>query len=385
MVDVIQEMIPTSGSVSTTNSMKKRKNTKVAEETTLSSERRISTNNSMKKLKSPKAKMANLIPETIITQVEKIHTPIRLKNSPVIYISPFITISRGKENSRREYHERRSNFYESPTISALQKNTTPKAGATFFENLLREEERRLNELCSNWEMYENSENPPEEACDMIRMAIGQTKLLLRKKFGKFMELISECRCPTSEKMVTCLDLHGFWDITRIQINNLDGRFENLNRLKSTNWEEIVPPPLSKKQRKPKKNNVKKKEVKSSLRDLIKEQRKKNVLKENKNSPMIVVTTPRRRLSNILNTTFPQSDTLTPFNLRTNTPKSILKSGHFPKDRSIRKTKSVLFRESMGKENILESSNLIQFSPDPETSLHQYPRRSSRLAEKRINC
>ncbi|XP_031349439.1 guanylate kinase-associated protein mars-like isoform X2 [Photinus pyralis] len=296
-------------------------------------------------------------------------TPVE-NDPPVTYISPFITVSRGKENSRREYHNR---------PSGVQKNMTPKAGARYFENLLQKQEQRLSQLCCSWETYSDTQNPPEEACDMIRMAIGQTKLLMRKKFTKFQELIGQCKNSNGDKIVTCLDLHGFWDIILIQINNLDSRFENLDRLKTNNWEEILPvAPTSTKQVKLKKvSNTKRKGVKSSLRDLIKEQRKKN-MKEIKNSPMIVVTTPRSKLANISNILH-ESAAVTPRNQRAiNTPKSILKPERTPKQRSIRKVKSVLFSESTEKENLCETSNLIQFSPNKSV---EHPRRSSRLAEK----
>ncbi|XP_031356420.1 guanylate kinase-associated protein mars-like isoform X1 [Photinus pyralis] len=292
-------------------------------------------------------------------------TPVK-NDSPVAYISPFITVSRGKENARREYHNRRFNLFESPTASGVQKNMTPKAGARYFENLLQIQEQRLTQLCCSWETYSYTQNPPEEACDMIRMEIGQTKLLMRKKFTKFQELIGQCKNSNGDKIVTCLDLHGFWDIILIQINNLDSRFENLDRLKTNNWEEILPvAPTSTKQVKLKKvSNTKRKGVKSSLQDLIKEQRKKN-MKEIKNSPMIVVTTPRSKLADISNILH-ESAVVTPRNQRAMPERT-------PKQHSIRKVKSVLFSESTEKENLCETSNLIQFSPNKSV---EHPRRSS---------
>lgn len=64
------------------------------------------------------------------------------------------------------------------------------------------------------------ENPAEEACDMINVAIGQTELLINKKFRQFQELINMCETGNSEKPVQCLDLHGFWDMITIQVINI---------------------------------------------------------------------------------------------------------------------------------------------------------------------
>lgn len=75
---------------------------------------------------------------------------------------------------------------------------------------------------------------------MINVAIGQSQLLINKKFEQFRGLIKRCENKDPDAPVTCEDLHGFWDMVYIQVVNLDKRFENLKQLKENNWEEIIP-------------------------------------------------------------------------------------------------------------------------------------------------
>lgn len=102
---------------------------------------------------------------------------------------------------------------------------------------------------------------------MINVAIGQSQLLINKKFEQFRGLIHKCKSRNSEAPVTCEDLHGFWDMVYIQVGNLDKRFENLEKLRANNWEEIVPERKTTSKVKP----LKKKTAKSNanLRDIIK--------------------------------------------------------------------------------------------------------------------
>jgi disks large-associated protein 5 len=64
---------------------------------------------------------------------------------------------------------------------------------------------------------------PSEASEMIDAAVGQTQLLLRSKFNQFRDLINKCEkslAGETDKLVTCLDLEGFWDMVFIQVQEL---------------------------------------------------------------------------------------------------------------------------------------------------------------------
>lgn len=74
---------------------------------------------------------------------------------------------------------------------------------------------------------------------MINAAIGQSQLLISKKFEQFRSLIRRCETKDQSAPVTCEDLHGFWDMVYIQVINLEKRFDNLKQLKENNWQETV--------------------------------------------------------------------------------------------------------------------------------------------------
>nr|XP_015840217.1 PREDICTED: disks large-associated protein 5 isoform X1 [Tribolium castaneum] len=203
------------------------------------------------------------------TESDEVQTPIKV--APPTYISPFVTISRGKNSARKEYVVRKLGQSFSSNIDTPD-YTSPKAGAVYFTWLLDSEISRLKDMCDQWTTYKNEMDPPEEAVSMIDVALGQTNLLITKKFEQFRGLIHKCQSEPEEALVTCEDLHGFWDMMHLQVNNLDKRFANLDNLKANNWQEIIPEvkkDVKKKSRKPK--TVK---ASSALREAIQAARKK---------------------------------------------------------------------------------------------------------------
>lgn len=53
---------------------------------------------------------------------------------------------------------------------------------------------------------------------MINVAVGQSQLLINKKFEQFRSLIDRCANKNGDNPVTCEDLHGFWDMVYIQVS-----------------------------------------------------------------------------------------------------------------------------------------------------------------------
>lgn len=116
-------------------------------------------------------------------------------------------------------------------------------------------------------LFQEEQSPPEEACDMINVAIGQSQLLMTKKFKQFRGLIENCATGNTESLVTCEDLHGFWDVVYMQVVNLEERFKNLEKLRENNWEEIVPEKKVVKKAKPARKKVAASH--SNMKDIIK--------------------------------------------------------------------------------------------------------------------
>ncbi|XP_033252008.1 guanylate kinase-associated protein mars-like [Drosophila miranda] len=84
---------------------------------------------------------------------------------------------------------------------------------------------------------------------MINVAIGQTNLLSTKKLMQFSGLIDRCEAGATgknhrpydgseeTKPVQAEDLEGWWDMLRLQSENVDKRFDNLKRWKQNNWQD----------------------------------------------------------------------------------------------------------------------------------------------------
>jgi hypothetical protein len=77
-------------------------------------------------------------------------------------------------------------------------------------------------MCQEWLQIQCSvPDLPPEASDLISAAVGQTQLLLTKKFLQFHGLINRCEnvaeLEATEPAVTCSDLDGFWDMMYMQV------------------------------------------------------------------------------------------------------------------------------------------------------------------------
>ncbi|GJQ71404.1 hypothetical protein Trydic_g11131 [Trypoxylus dichotomus] len=178
--------------------------------------------------------------QTAVTNAFKPSNTPASKRNPIVYISPFVTISRGKDSARKEFHSRKSRGGTCDSSPDVETSTGPRAGAAYFHRLLNREISRIQGLCDEWNLYKEEQKPPEEACDLINVAIGQSQLLLNKKFKQFKKLIYSCESGDSEMPINCEDLHGYWDTAYIQVENLNHRFDNLVKLRANNWEEIIP-------------------------------------------------------------------------------------------------------------------------------------------------
>ena len=85
-------------------------------------------------------------------------------------------------------------------------------------------------MCQEWLHVQNSvPDLPPDASELISAAVGQTLLLLKKKFSQFCSLIDRCEkdleleteghvtCSQTEARVMCSDLEGFWDLVFLEV------------------------------------------------------------------------------------------------------------------------------------------------------------------------
>ncbi|KYN08638.1 Disks large-associated protein 5 [Cyphomyrmex costatus] len=229
-----------------------------------------------------------LYEENFLLNNTNIKTPP--KNSPTLFekencnmedlisFSPYLTRSRGKRNSRKEGQQRLGISRPSdeiPTKETVMKNLNicveeEKRTAQYFKLLVNKETNRLTELCKKWLNIRITKDVPEDAMYEIQQAVGQTNLLINKKFERFRGLVQDCETGRGEMLVTCRDLQGFWDMTYMEVKDCDMRFEKLEQRQNREWQEeeytTVVKPTVKKRMPSKKQTVSSKP--SSLRSLI---------------------------------------------------------------------------------------------------------------------
>ncbi|KOC58847.1 Disks large-associated protein 5 [Habropoda laboriosa] len=166
-------------------------------------------------------------------------------NEPVFF-SPYIVSSCGKSNARKEQQLKRGfSLGHSPSTDVPTKDTVMKNlnisveeeahTAQYFQFLLNREITRLNELCKKWTEIKAKPETTEGGQYEISQTIGQTNLLISKKFERFCGLVADCETGKGEMLVTCKDLQGFWDMMYIEVKKCDSQFEKLETLCSQGW------------------------------------------------------------------------------------------------------------------------------------------------------
>ncbi|XP_056283336.1 disks large-associated protein 2-like [Pseudoliparis swirei] len=145
---------------------------------------------------------------------------------------------------------------------------------SWFMQLLHNETKRLEGRCKEMEreaeendLTEESECP--EGNDVlvktgaalvvsvlgkIRSAVGSAQLLMSQKFQQFYWLCQQNLDPSAMPRPTSQDLAGFWDLLQLSIDDVTAKFDELQQIKSNQWqleenpdkkEQKWPPPLPK--------------------------------------------------------------------------------------------------------------------------------------------
>lgn len=160
-----------------------------------------------------------------------------------------------------------------------------------FERMLNKERNRLQKLCEKWTEIQLQDGIAEDISYQINQAVGQTTMLIKNKFKQFHGLILDCDRNVGDVLVTCTDLHGFWDMMYIEVKDCNSRFARLEELRARHWQEDQS--LFAESTKPKKKTVAKKKIvptkRSSLQALILSNKKKKKMAEDndENSQQII--------------------------------------------------------------------------------------------------
>ncbi|XP_038612508.1 disks large-associated protein 5 [Tachyglossus aculeatus] len=141
------------------------------------------------------------------------------------------------------------NFHRSPIRSApRQPDSRPAAPATeppqhdvpYFRRILRSKTEKLTAQCHEWEKKLELDIP-EDAKDLIRTTVGQTRLLMTERFKQFEGLVDDCDFQRGQRETTCTDLDGFWDMVSFQVDDVTQKFDNLSKRQANGWHEVNPP------------------------------------------------------------------------------------------------------------------------------------------------
>ncbi|KAM3859854.1 disks large-associated protein 5 [Diretmus argenteus] len=119
----------------------------------------------------------------------------------------------------------------------------PQHDVPYFRSAITNETERLTALSQCWESRVEDESIPEEMRDRMRTVVGQARLLMKERFKQFSGLVDDCDLGRGEKITTCTDLQGFWDMVYYQVEDVTKKFDALKEAETRGWvEEHKPPP-----------------------------------------------------------------------------------------------------------------------------------------------
>ncbi|XP_030630977.1 disks large-associated protein 5 [Chanos chanos] len=145
-----------------------------------------------------------------------------------------------------------------PTVSSPQPSPAPPAPSPpsvpeepqhdvpYFRAVVVSETERLTELSEQWEARFDDTSIPEEMRDRMRTAVGQARLLMKERFGQFSGLVDDCDFGRGEKITTCTDLQGFWDMVYFQVEDVNRKFNALKEAEARGWQEESRAPVRQK-------------------------------------------------------------------------------------------------------------------------------------------
>ncbi|XP_056285893.1 disks large-associated protein 5 isoform X2 [Pseudoliparis swirei] len=128
-----------------------------------------------------------------------------------------------------------------------------KHDVPYFRSVIVNETEGLMTLCVHWEPNVEDESIPEEMRNSMRTVVGQARLLMKERFKQFSGLVDDCELGRGEKITTCTDLQGFWDMVYYQVEDVYKKFAALKEAESRGWAEEdkpQPPPRQRKAVKP---------------------------------------------------------------------------------------------------------------------------------------
>ncbi|XP_051530884.1 disks large-associated protein 5 isoform X2 [Myxocyprinus asiaticus] len=122
----------------------------------------------------------------------------------------------------------------------------PQRDVAYFRAVMASETDHLTELSELWASRFDDTSIPEEIRDLMRTAVGQARLLMKERFGQFSGLVDDCDLGRGEKITTCTDLQGFWDMVYFQVEDVNKKFNVLKEAEARDWKEAEAKPAPRK-------------------------------------------------------------------------------------------------------------------------------------------
>ncbi|KAM8887779.1 disks large-associated protein 5 [Synchiropus picturatus] len=155
--------------------------------------------------------------EALQTPSHELTTPIALEDEP-------------QGESHGATHQASSTTEPTPESPLESKHDVP-----YFRSEISNETERLTALSAHWELKVEDESIPEEMRDRMRTAVGQARLLMKERFNQFSGLVDDCELQRGEKITTCTDLQGFWDMVYFQVEDVNKKFAALKEAEARGW------------------------------------------------------------------------------------------------------------------------------------------------------
>uniref|UniRef100_A0A2A4JMX8 Guanylate kinase-associated protein mars n=1 Tax=Heliothis virescens TaxID=7102 RepID=A0A2A4JMX8_HELVI len=189
------------------------------------------------------------VPRSESSSEERLRSPKSLDDVPMTpeqiaeeakNISPCVTMSRGKDNARKEMKKKIDE-------GLLDEDASNIDSVDHFRRQLASEIKRMTEMCETWDKISEQTVLPDTVQEAVLSAVGQARLLMTQKLQQFASLVERCARPEpGVALVTPADLHGFWDMVFMQVENVDMRFKKLEELRLCGWVEDKPIEVKKK-------------------------------------------------------------------------------------------------------------------------------------------
>nr|CAD7586703.1 unnamed protein product [Timema genevievae] len=200
--------------------------------------------------------------------------------------SPFVTTTRGRCGSASYTRARASSINKMLSLTVCLSepfapskeipSSSSELNVKHFRDTLVIERNTLIAKCEYWQAIQSTDAEiPLKVHELVDSAVGQTRLLVTKKFVQFEGLMDMCETGQGRR-VTLEDLQGFWEMVYMQVGDVNHRFSQLELLRANSWHEESPVKKVTRQRAQNKKGVNKTKgnAKSSIKNLILAARKK---------------------------------------------------------------------------------------------------------------